>query len=60
MVEAVQDPPTAADANHVWRPGVMTMPDLKAYAAPEREPARVGYHGLDVYGMGPPRAEARP
>ena len=54
MVEAVQDPPTAADANHVWRPGVMTMPDVKAYAAPEREPARVGYRGLDVYGMGPP------
>jgi gamma-glutamyltranspeptidase/glutathione hydrolase len=54
MVEAVQDPPTAADANHVWRPGVMTMPDVKAYTAPEREPARVGYLGLDVYGMGPP------
>ena len=54
MVEAVQDPPTAADANHVWRPGVMTMPDLKAYTAPEREPARVSYRGLDVYGMGPP------
>ena len=36
MVEAVQAPPTAADANHVWRPGVMTMPDVKAYAAPER------------------------
>ncbi|HSE81773.1 MAG TPA: gamma-glutamyltransferase [Gaiellaceae bacterium] len=54
MVEAVQAPPTAADANHVWRPGVMTMPDVKAYAAREREPARVGYRGLDVYGMGPP------
>ena len=54
MVEAVQDPPTAADANHVWRPGVMTMPDVKAYTAPEREPARVSYRGLDVYGMGPP------
>jgi gamma-glutamyltranspeptidase / glutathione hydrolase len=54
MVEAVQDPPIAADANHVWRPGVMKMPDVKGYDAPEREPAHVGYRGLDVYGMGPP------
>jgi gamma-glutamyltranspeptidase / glutathione hydrolase len=54
MVEAVQDPPIAADANHVWRPGVMTMRDVLRYAAPERPPARVGYRGLDVYGMGPP------
>jgi gamma-glutamyltranspeptidase / glutathione hydrolase len=54
MVEAVQDPPVAADANHVWRPGVMTMRDVRAYVAPERAPVRVGYRGLDVYGMGPP------
>jgi gamma-glutamyltranspeptidase/glutathione hydrolase len=32
----------------------MTMRDLKAYRAPERAPTRVGYRGLDVYGMGPP------
>ena len=54
MVEAVQHPPVAADANHTWRPGVMTMRDVKAYVAPEREPTRVGYRGLDVYSMGPP------
>jgi gamma-glutamyltranspeptidase / glutathione hydrolase len=54
MVEAVQHPPVAADANHTWRPGLMTMRDLKAYVAPERAPTRVGYRGLDVYGMGPP------
>jgi gamma-glutamyltranspeptidase/glutathione hydrolase len=54
MVEAVQHPPTGPDADHVWRPGVMTMPDLHRYAAVEREPTRVGYRGLDVYGMGPP------
>jgi len=54
MVEAVQDPPIAPDANHTWRSGVMTMRDVKAYAAPERPPTRVGYRGLDVYGMGPP------
>jgi gamma-glutamyltranspeptidase/glutathione hydrolase len=54
MVEAVQHPPVAADANHTWRPGLMTMRDVKAYVAPERAPTRVGYRGLDVYGMGPP------
>jgi gamma-glutamyltranspeptidase / glutathione hydrolase len=54
MVEAVQHPPTAADANHTWRPGMMTMRDVKAYVAPERQPTRVGYRGLDVYSMGPP------
>jgi gamma-glutamyltranspeptidase / glutathione hydrolase len=54
MVEAVQQPPVAPDANHTWRPGVMTMRDVRAYVAPERAPTRVGYRGLDVYGMGPP------
>jgi len=54
LVEAVQDPPVTADANHTWRPGLMTMRDLRAYTAPEREPTHVEYRGLDVFGMGPP------
>jgi gamma-glutamyltranspeptidase / glutathione hydrolase len=54
MVEAVQNPPLAPDANHVWRPGLMTTSDVKAYVAPERAPTRIGYRGLDIYGMGPP------
>jgi gamma-glutamyltranspeptidase/glutathione hydrolase len=54
MVRAVTQPPIAADANHAWRPGVMTMRDVKRYEAPERAPTRIGYRGLDVYGMGPP------
>ena len=54
LVDAVRTPPVAPGANHVWRPGVMTMRDLHGYAAPERAPTRVGYRGLDVYGMGPP------
>jgi gamma-glutamyltranspeptidase/glutathione hydrolase len=54
MVRAVQRPPVAPDANHVWLSGLMTMRDVKDYAAPERAPTRVGYRGLDVYGMGPP------
>ena len=54
MVAASTDPPLAADANHVWRPGVMTDDDLRSYRAVKRPPTRVNYHGLDVYGMGPP------
>ena len=54
LVETVRNPPVAPDANHVWRPGVMTMRDLHRYTAPEREPTHVDYRGLDVYGMGPP------
>ena len=54
MVEAAQHPPIGADANHTWRPGLMTMRDLKAYAALEREPTHITYRGLDVFGMGPP------
>ena len=54
MVEAVRQPPVAPDANHVWRPGLMTMRDVHNYVAPERAPTRIGYRGLDIYGMGPP------
>ena len=54
MVESVRHPPVAPEANHVWRAGLMTMRDVKDYTAPEREPTRVGYGGLDVYSMGPP------
>jgi gamma-glutamyltranspeptidase / glutathione hydrolase len=54
IVAAVRQPPIAADANHVWRPGLMTLDDLRRYTAPERKPTKVRYRGLDVYGMGPP------
>ena len=54
MAEAVQRPPIAADADHVWRPGLMTTDDVHRYSAPEREPAHTEYRGLDVWGMGPP------
>ena len=54
LVKTVRNPPVSPTANHTWRPGLMTMRDLHGYTAPERAPARVGYRGLDVYGMGPP------
>src|ERR687895_846509 len=54
MAEAAQDPPVGPRADHVWRPGLMTEDDVDDYFAPEREPARISYRGLDVWGMGPP------
>ena len=54
MAAAAQHPPTAADANHAWRPGLMKRVDIGRYRAIERAPTRVGYRGLDVWSMGPP------
>src|SRR5918993_532318 len=54
LVGTVGRPVGSPTANHTWRPGLMTMRDLHTYTAPEREPTRVSYRGLDVYGMGPP------
>jgi len=46
MAAAAQAPPTAPDANHVWRPGLMTERDLADYEALWRKPTRIGYRGL--------------
>jgi gamma-glutamyltranspeptidase / glutathione hydrolase len=54
MADASQHPPKAADANHAWRPGLMTTDDLRRYRAIERAPTRNGYRGLEIWGMGPP------
>ncbi len=54
IVNTVQHPNPAPTANHVWRPGVMTLHDLEHYKAKKRKPTHVTYHGLDVYSMGPP------
>jgi gamma-glutamyltranspeptidase/glutathione hydrolase len=54
MADASQNPPVGPDADHVWRPGLMTEDDVDDYYAPEREAARIRYRGLDIWGMGPP------
>ena len=54
IVDTVTHPQVAPNANHVWRPGVMTLADLRGYTAPQRAATHVTYRGLDVYGMGPP------
>ena len=54
IAATVRNPQISPQADHVWRPGVMTPEDLRAYTAPERTPVHSTYRGLDVYGMGPP------
>jgi gamma-glutamyltranspeptidase / glutathione hydrolase len=54
LVTTVDAPPVSPTANHTFRPGVMTMHDLRDYTAPERAPTHVNYRGFDVYSMGPP------
>jgi gamma-glutamyltranspeptidase/glutathione hydrolase len=54
IAETVQHPPVGRNANHTWRPGVMTTQDLRRYVAPRRPATHVAYRGLDVFGMGPP------
>jgi gamma-glutamyltranspeptidase/glutathione hydrolase len=54
VAAAAATPPTGPGANHAWRRGPMTADDLARYTAPEREPTRLQYRGLDVIGMGPP------
>ncbi len=54
VVNTVHNLPLAPGATLVPRPGSMQLSDLAAYTAPLRAPTHVSYHGLDVYGMGPP------
>ena len=60
LVETVQRPPISPTANHVWRPGLMTTRDLRAYEAPERAPTLVSYRGSTSTEWARRRAAARP
>jgi gamma-glutamyltranspeptidase/glutathione hydrolase len=53
VVRTAQEPPLADGAAPV-RAGLLEESDLAAYDAPLREPTRVDYRGLQVYGMAPP------
>ncbi|MFI8006066.1 gamma-glutamyltransferase [Streptomyces sp. NPDC086010] len=53
IVSTVRKPPVDPSATRVVRPGDLTTGDLRAYRALHRPPTRVGYRGLDVYGMAP-------
>ncbi|MGZ6708182.1 MAG: gamma-glutamyltransferase [Solirubrobacteraceae bacterium] len=54
IVRTVTRPPLRSGSSRQVRPGVMTLTDLRRYRAIDRAPTKVTFHGLDVYGMGPP------
>jgi gamma-glutamyltranspeptidase/glutathione hydrolase len=54
IVDTVKQPPLRPGSTRQVRPGVMELSDLAAYKAIDRDPTRIGYRGLEVYGMAPP------
>jgi gamma-glutamyltranspeptidase/glutathione hydrolase len=54
VVATVKAPPVRPGSTRVVRRGLMEVSDLRAYRALERTPTKVGYNGMDVYGMPPP------
>lgn len=53
IAEIVQDPDTTPEATLPAFPGYMTADDIAGYEVIERDPTRIEYRGLDVYGMAP-------
>ncbi|TDD34120.1 gamma-glutamyltransferase [Nonomuraea terrae] len=54
VVATVKRPPLTAGSTRNVRPGLMELSDLRDYRALLREPTKVSYKNLDVYGMAPP------
>ncbi|NUO97014.1 MAG: gamma-glutamyltransferase [Nonomuraea sp.] len=54
IVATVKNPPVTPGSTRNVRPGLMELSDLRAYRALLREPTKVSYNGMDVYGMAPP------
>ncbi|MFC4115312.1 gamma-glutamyltransferase family protein [Nonomuraea zeae] len=54
IVATVKQPPVTPGSARNVRPGLMELSDLRAYRALLREPTKISYNGLDVYGMAPP------
>ncbi|MGW4794546.1 gamma-glutamyltransferase family protein [Nonomuraea sp. NPDC004297] len=54
VVATVKSPPVTPGSTRNVRPGLMELSDLRAYRAILREPTKVSYKGMDVYGMAPP------
>jgi gamma-glutamyltranspeptidase/glutathione hydrolase len=53
VVNTVRHPPVDPASGRTVRPGGMERADLRNYQALSQDPTRVGYRGLDVYGMAP-------
>jgi gamma-glutamyltranspeptidase/glutathione hydrolase len=54
IVNTVKRPPVTPGSARNVRPGLMELRDLRDYRALLREPTKVDYRGLTVYGMAPP------
>lgn len=54
IAATVQNPPLREGSSRTVLKGGMTAQDVAAYDALLRDPTRVRYRGLDVYGMAPP------
>ncbi|WP_188191359.1 gamma-glutamyltransferase [Nonomuraea sp. SYSU D8015] len=54
VVATVKQPPVTPGSTRNVRPGLMELSDLRAYRALLREPTKISYKGMDVYGMAPP------
>ncbi|MFB4278825.1 gamma-glutamyltransferase family protein [Nonomuraea sp. MTCD27] len=54
IVATVKRPPVTPGSTRNVRPGLMELSDLRAYRAIMREPTKISYKGIDVYGMAPP------
>lgn len=54
IVATVKNPPVTPGTTRNVRPGLMELSDLRAYRALLREPTKISYNGMDVYGMAPP------
>ncbi|MEO3790643.1 gamma-glutamyltransferase [Nonomuraea sp. B10E15] len=54
IVATVKRPPVTPGSTRDVRPGLMELSDLRAYRALLREPTKISYRGMDVYGMAPP------
>ncbi|MFF7365288.1 gamma-glutamyltransferase [Streptomyces sp. NPDC008125] len=53
IVRTVRRPPVDPASGRVARAGDLNAQDLKAYRALKQAPTKVGYRGLDVYGIAP-------
>ncbi len=54
VAETAALPPQVEGSTRNVRPGLMTPQDVTSYDAPLRAPTRIGYRGLEVWGMAPP------
>src|ERR1700722_13902633 len=54
IVQADDHPAITPGSTLITMPGIMTMNDLRRYAARVEPPTHVSYRGLDVYGVAPP------